>query len=561
MRVYVEGQALSLSREDFIGAGGEGQVYIQGQRALKIYHDPSRALTLDKLHALRALPQPPFITPQALAHDEMGRIIGYAMAALPPQSLAFAQLNARAAWARLGFTLPHALSLLDRLRAALIEAHAQGIVLVDLSGVNARVGPDLASIYLIDTDSYQTPEHPATALQESLRDPLADEGFTPASDWFAFALLAFQILTGMHPYKGQHPTLKGLSARMRAGVSVFDPAVRRPPSCAPLTEIPDPYRAWLRAVFERGARRPPPRLEGAPVVIQASSRPEAPISERGALKIERIFEASTPILGLFSDGARLITRHKGGLRVDNGPLIPAAPDVEVGFMPLSGDPVALSLDPSGVARLWRLLDDQEITHTLRGAQAMSHEGRLYLKQGGQIGEVIWGGGGRIAGLHPVAQVLPRATRLWPGIAAQDVLGSAYLTVFPGPRRALQMRIPELDGYQLLDGRLEGGVARLIGALKGRVDRIWLRIDGATGRYDLSITPGVVYTGINFTALPGSKVAVELGEEGELRLSPCAVGAEGEKIITDPLPRESALARRGGQLLVIQNHSVYTATMR
>ena len=82
MRVIIEGSPLVLKPAEVIGQGGEAVVYRRGARAVKIYQGLSPDALARKAAKLadypRALPSE-VLAPLALAHDEQGALVGYAM--------------------------------------------------------------------------------------------------------------------------------------------------------------------------------------------------------------------------------------------------------------------------------------------------------------------------------------------------------------------------------------------------------------------------------------------------------------------------------------------------
>ncbi|MCE9574559.1 MAG: hypothetical protein K8W52_15535, partial [Deltaproteobacteria bacterium] len=80
-----------------------------------------------------------------------------------------------------------------------------------------------------------------------------------ASDWFAFAVMAFRTLFGVGPYGGVHAPADParrvtLGQRARRGVSLYDPEVRAPKASAPLATVPDELHAIFAPIFARGVR-------------------------------------------------------------------------------------------------------------------------------------------------------------------------------------------------------------------------------------------------------------------------------------------------------------------
>ena len=113
-------------------------------------------------------------------------------------------------------------------------------------------------IYAIDVDSYQTPSFHATALMESVRDRHSPNVFNEGTDWFSFGIISFNMMIGIHPYKGKHDTLKTLDDRMLKNISVLNKTVSIPPVCYDLKIIPTNYIKWFEAIFEHGKRMSPP---------------------------------------------------------------------------------------------------------------------------------------------------------------------------------------------------------------------------------------------------------------------------------------------------------------
>ena len=146
---------------------------------------------------------------------------------LATDTVSLAQLTTRAFRQRVGFDDRDALALVAAMRDALARIHAAGIVVVDLSATNVLVRRGRWTPCFIDTDSWQTPTHDATAITPTIRDPRAHgPRFDPGSDWFAFAVVTFELLVGIHPFTGKYPDVRSFSQRMRAGLSVLDPRVR-----------------------------------------------------------------------------------------------------------------------------------------------------------------------------------------------------------------------------------------------------------------------------------------------------------------------------------------------
>lgn len=414
-----DGREVALSKRDFVAKGGEGSVYARGGVAFKLYHDPQRALTPARLAALSVLDHPRVLRPEGLLRDEAGAPIGF-HTRFVPDTWPLCRLFARSFRDRHQIGHDALFSLLLGMLEVVDHAHERGVQIVDLNPLNVLVGPDGRTPHFIDVDSWQAPGFPATAIMDSVRDRhAAPNVFDDATDWFAFAVVAFQLLVGVHPYRGGHPVV-GLDARMTQNISALRPDVVLPPSATPPSRLPAELRSWFHAVLEGGERRPPDRL-----ALVSRLAPAPHLAPKRAAWEARI--------------------EAGRLR-----LVATASGVEV---PLTLAATAFS---------W-------------------HDGRLYALAGDAIMEVTLRtlGGRTVATTRVASQVLPLATALFPGVALQDAFGATYASLFAGPGVCHQLRLPALDGLRVADASFtERTLTVLVGRPDGRFDRLSFRFDRA-----------------------------------------------------------------------------------
>lgn len=256
-------QTLRLADRDLLGRGGEACVYRHGDLALKIYHPepPSRrSLRAAKLAAFPKNLPPEVIRPEALLHDPGGEVIGFSM-----KHVAGARDLGLLSRRRTIDAAPAAAELLaffDRLQTVLGALHAAGVVAGDLNDGNVLVTPALEP-RLIDADSMQFGTFRCTVAHERCLDPRlygidlsSRTVFDAGSDLYAFAVLLFSALTGVHPFGGVHPQLPTLLRRAEARVSVLRAEVVLPKTALPPGALPDELRAWFEDVFERDHRQP-----------------------------------------------------------------------------------------------------------------------------------------------------------------------------------------------------------------------------------------------------------------------------------------------------------------
>lgn len=561
-RFYTQGGGeVRLAQSDFKAQGGEGSIYVKGAHAYKIYADPRRAIPPAKIQELSALTLPNIIRPLGLLLDANNRVAGYSMRAVG-RSYALCQLFPKAFRRRNHLTPETTLRLVRRMQEGVSHVHSKGILVVDLNEMNFLVAEDFSEVYFIDVDSYQTPSFPASALMESVSDRHA-RGFTTGSDWFSFAVVSFQTFVGIHPYKGNYPPLQSLpdagqrlDARMRANVSVLRPGVSVPASCLPFSVIPPAYLDWYRAVFDEGKRLPPPD-DARAVVALAPCAPSGSVGS-SLFEVSELKEFDDEIVR--HDGLVTVTRsgvYFGGERFDApraGALVVVTPRLR--------HVVAAYMD-GGAPRLRDLTDGRDLPLSIGGEELALSGGGLYVKQGENVFavEFLELGGVVSPALKAAANVMMKSTLMFEGLAIQNMLGTHYASILPAPGVCHQVRLPELDGYQLLDARLSRNVLLAVGARGGRYDRLVFRFADDFGSYDSRVTRNVSTTDINFTVLD-TGVVLHLTDEGALEVFPRRKGATGLRTFHEPgVGDDARLFHTGARALVARGTKLYEFKMR
>lgn len=166
----------------------------------------------------------------------------------------------------------------------------------------------------------------------------------------------------------------------------------------------------------------------------------------------------------------------------------------------------------------------------------------------------------------VANVLPQASLLFQGGVYQNALGAAYVHLFPKSGTALQVRLPELDGYKVIEAKHDccpdgtGSVLMVVGAKGGKYTRFVYRVDPA-GAYDVRVVTDITPAGLNFVVLDKGICAM-LNEEEKLELFSCHRGSAGLKVVEDPtLSGDMILTCRGSEVLFHRGQRVYSLKMR
>ncbi len=220
----------TISKDKLLGKGAEGVVYSVGGDptiVIKLFHEDRRPRMHTKLQEMLRKPASRTVVqghvvlawPLDLVMRSDGAFLGYAMPQIADAEKLFKLKNpaARKASTRTRTFMYDRLVAIARNLASAVElAHAEGLVVSDLSALNVLVSSNTA-VSLIDVDSFQfvdssgrvhpggngTPEYVAPEL---VGQSLAGRTRDARSDLFSLGILLYELLMeGHHPYAGIDP--------------------------------------------------------------------------------------------------------------------------------------------------------------------------------------------------------------------------------------------------------------------------------------------------------------------------------------------------------------------
>ncbi|MBM4375187.1 MAG: hypothetical protein FJ095_08890 [Deltaproteobacteria bacterium] len=570
MKVFVRGQgSVALEPGDFVARGGQASIYAKGDVAFKIFTDPTAMVPVGKLQELAAIRDPDVVRPDALVQDEStGRALGYTMRYLR-DTRSLCQVIPPAYRQRHGLDANTSLALVERLRQVFVSVHQAGALVVDANELNFLVDARHARVFAIDVDSYETRSYPASAITPAIQDPLGYDPrgtpvFSEASDWFSFAVLAFELFIGAHPYRGSHPEHATLLDRMKHHASAFDPRVKLAPSALPLDVIPAPYRDYLHAVLQEGARdEAPPCIAASPAEPRPFTRPVA-VGGSASLSLDMLITAPSRVRAVheLGDGTVRIECHDALLDGEGRRLADLAPErLALVFSPRYGRPVTVERRPRGLA-LYDVDTQSYVEPPGQLDEVTVGGGRLFGRVSDSLLELalLEVGGSVIVTPRLVARVWPRATRLFPGLAVQSLLGASYLSLLGSDGGARQLRVRELDGYRLVDAHADRAVVVALVADAGRLDRLTLRVDPSTGSYDARWSRDVDADVPDLVVLDRG-LCLAKADPDRLEVYAATPGALELRTLEDPRLGELRLARSGGAALAFRGESVYRLSSR
>ncbi|NQT49743.1 serine/threonine protein kinase [Candidatus Kuenenbacteria bacterium] len=347
MNVYIDKQRVRLDPKHTLGVGGEAQVFHWNNQAVKIFHGPDptwdhakksfwqqmRKIKIEKLKRFpKGLPDS-VISPQKLAYDENGQVIGYVMKAISGAEVLF-MLSQRKF--RQTVSNEEVLQIFSQLNSVMNGVHARNVVVGDFNDLNVLFKSK--QVFMIDADSMQFEGLPCVVATERFLDPSyygsdfsTRPQFTKQSDYYAYAVMLFQSLLLVHPYGGTHKGFKTLLRRAEAAVSVFDKDVRYPKKAVHYSVLPDELLEYFRQVFDLKKREKIPELllrslrwttcsscgvvharSVCPICAIAPAAIKETVVVRGKCTASRVFQTRGRILQATVQGGKLRYLYEDG---------------------------------------------------------------------------------------------------------------------------------------------------------------------------------------------------------------------------------------------------------
>jgi len=549
---------IDLNQKHFIAKGGEGSIYQKDGVVYKVC-ESGKMIPDGKFQELSVLANRLIIHPQDVLIDSKQDAVGYTMKYVP-DTYVLCQLFTKAFRTRNGITPTAMLDLVRQMQETINFVHSKKVLLVDLNELNFLVDNTFKDVYFIDVNSYQTKNYPATAIMDSIRDRHS-QVFNENTDMFSFAIVSFQMLIGIHPYKGKHPSFTdpktALDGRMKANLSVLNTAVTYPSGvCQPLSVIPDSYLQWYNAVFEQGKRvAPPASIIGVITLVQPVVKK---ITGSNNFEIIEVFDFDHEIVSVFRFAGRELVVTKDSLFIDRRRKNGFTPhsNMKVCFTPTAVHPISASIQNRQL-KLVDLVDDKILACNLTADSLMEYEGRLYIRMGSQIIEAQFSeiGNNIFFSSFVVGSVLEQATTMYDGVIIQTLFDTVYASVFPATKQCRQIALRELDGYKIVDAKFERGLLMVVGSDKsGKYDRFVYAFDKAWG-HQHTVTRDITHTGLNFTVLD-TGICVMINEEEIVEIFNINNPARKKEIDDPAIQSDMRLLSKGAQVMITRGSKLY-----
>jgi hypothetical protein len=545
---------ICLTDKEYLASGGEAQVFVKDRIAYKIYHAPSKMIPVAKIQELQKITLQNVLKPDNIIRNN-NTSIGYSMKYIK-DAHPLCKLFTRSFRQANGIANEDITGLVKEIQSTIAAVHKEGFLIVDLNEMNILASSDFRIPYFIDVDSWQCNGFPATAIMESIRDRLIKNNkWTETSDWFSFAVIAFQLYIGAHPYKGSHPKYKPneWSRRMDDGVSVFDPKVALPRVCNDFSVIPKSHLEWFKAVFIRNERSIPPFPDQ--VIIQIPFVDVTVESDRD-FETKLIFKYPEEIRSVFNFMGVTYAVGQDRIYKENKDIGSGIKDYKV--------LLCESNDMSPV--VCKLKDEELVFETISGGHIgrisaldmMYRNGAIYSVYSGRITENTFTKIGTKVMHVPreTCHALDQATKVFEGVIFQDLLGKPYISLPFALGKCIFIPVPELNGYRILEARSDQNICGVLAEKKGVYYRFLMVFDERFQSYTITRTDNVDYAPINFVVLP-NQVCV-YADNTEVRVFK---GDKGRIIGNPPFTSDNKLFTHSGNVYFLDKNKVYSAKIK
>jgi serine/threonine protein kinase len=517
-------------------------------------------LPINKIQELSVLKNKAIIKPEDILLDEKNRVIGYTMP-LVKNTYALCQLFPKAFRQRENLDHKQMFELIRKLQEIVKHCHDNKILIVDLNELNFLCDEKLKEIYAIDTDSYQTPSFPATAIMDSIRDRHSPNVFNEGTDWFSFAITSFQMYIGIHPFKGKHSSIKDIDDRMMKNISVLNKAVSLPPVCYDFSVIPPNYLKWYEAVLEQGKRLP---LPFGNEFVQLVATKLKTIVGNNKFDIQEIKDYIHDIYNYMTfSGIELVITEMNTI-FNNKEIGNFNTYKSVGISPKKNH-IVFGKSVNGKLDLFDFTAQKTLMANIDSDALMSYNGTIYNKIGGNIVEIsfIETGSDLMATSKVVCQTMENATSFFDGVVFQNMLRSFYATIFPKPGISYQVNIKELKDYvKILDAKYDNKILFIVAIdTKGKTDQLIFRFDDKFEEYDVRKHENITFTGINFIVLDNG-ICVSINPSEQIELFSHTVNSQNLKVVDDPIiSSDMKLYKNGMKALFATGSKLYSIKLK
>jgi hypothetical protein len=549
---------ITLTQKEYKAQGGEGIVYVKGKVAYKIYHDASKMIPEGKILELQKISTENVLAPrEVLYNPKSKKAVGFTMPFVDKTEY-LTKMFSRKFKTDNKVTPQMVVGIAAQMQKQLNDLHHEGIVVGDYNEMNFLVDSKFNIPYHIDVDSYQTKSFPCTAIMDSIRDRRLPFGkFDEMSDWFAWAIVTFQMYTGVHPYKGRHPDFKTteLDERMKKNISVFDPKVKIPKNCQDFSVIPSNQLQWYKDMFIKGERSVPP-IAGSIGYIPGFT-PIA-ITDTGSFTVDIINNYGDVILNVqFFDGYPYVTTANAIYRKTKEVVKFNKSQSNIKLINVMGGTPVIAMHQDGKVAFFDF--DRNPLGSISCTSMMVSNGHLYtVSSNGQLIENYFETLGKVQHMTRVVDQLGSVYKMFEGVIIQDIFGKRHISIPYEHKKCANIEIHELEKYRIVDAKRVKNVMIVIGEKSGQYDRFVIFFDKTFKSYDARIDSDIAYHSVNFMVKQNGVVATIINDDTlELFMD----NKKGTKELTGcPIDLDMSLYDGIDKVLFVDGNTLYSIKM-
>lgn len=558
MEIYVNGQRITLTQNQFVAKGGEGSIYKRDAVAYKIYEDLAKMVPLGKLQELAILEHPNIIRPKDLIYNNKKDCVGFTTD-WAADCVVLCRLFTNNFRDANNISSDSTLELIENIKKTTHFIHQKNCLIVDGNELNYLIAPDFKTPYFIDVNSWQTPNYPATAIMPTIRD-WSSKDFSVLTDWFSFAVISFQLFTGIHPFKGRYknPKENDLPTRVSKNISVFNKDVAVPTNIRDFNLIPSKYKDWFFSLFEKGKRELPPELPGAIAVAQVVIKL---IKSTEKLNITELREFDSKIL--YHNSEFDVTKTERKLWIKRTDYI-VNRTVEILFTPLEGYPILVKREDKEIKFMGLSIPVDPIDINCEDTMIINNT--LYIKSEGKLIEMEFKvfDGKILPSIKKVWDVAPLSSVLFSGVIFQSLLGKPYI-IIPIPSfknsQYIIKDVPELEGAQVIDMKYDNKICMIVYNKDGAYNKMILVFNDDFSKYTTRIMTNITYGPINFVTLENG-VCVHIIEDEKLEVFFNKYGSTDVKLVEDKdISIEMHLTKYGKEVRFFSGNKLYSVTLK
>lgn len=571
-KVMLEGHGVvTLGTADHVTSTGlEGDIFKKGIWIIKLYKNPDKMQRdgmVQTIEYLKKLQHPYIIAPLGLVFDSRKKPIGFYM--LKVDGAHFMSIFGNR-WRKVnGWSKKQDDTLVERMREVVMFAHANQAYMVDANERNWLfvMEQNLPKPQAIDVDSWL----PFSKKLANVPKMLTIHDFhthlvCAESDWFAWAVVTFQIYTGIHPYHGylNGKDLGNMEKRMRDNLSVFTPNTGLPDTVRDFSSIPPLLLDYYFETFQNGLREIPP----SPFDVTAKTNRAIQMARMvvaaivGLLYEELFVHSGDPVIRVFDCGVVVL---RSGILMDLASkrmvaMVKSPAKCEVVMVEnywIVADVENGQYVFSSVSE--RDLKQEVLKVQLDGTHLLRYRNRLFMVSAEELIELEI-----MCFTKPVIMpstknswgIFANSTRWFDGFGIMDALGANYLLLPFGEKFLSQMRVKELDGLIPVDAKAGNRFVAIICMDKnGAYQKIEITFDERYESYQV-LTSATSSSELNMAMLPKGVVAT-IEKDGELAFfAPVNKKVEVKTVADKDISTNVVLANWDDALVCIKDGNVF-----